>query len=173
MDFLELAKQRYSVRSFSDKEVEQEKVDLILESACVAPTACNFQPQRILVLDKEESLAKLKECTPYHFDAPLAFVICYDQTKSWKRKYDGKEGGDVDASIITTHMMLEIVNLGLGSTWVGSFDPEMVRKHFNIPQSYIPVSILPVGYKSDGAKPYPGHYNRLDKSETVFYNSFK
>lgn len=173
MDFLELAKERFSVRSFSDKKVEQDKVDLILDAACVAPTACNFQPQKILVLDNEESLIKLKECTPYHFDAPLAFIIFYDITKSWKRKYDDKEEGDVDASIVTTHMMLEATNIGLGCTWVGSFDPEMVKKQFNVPKDYIPISILPVGYKSENVKPNPIHHNRLDKSEVASYNSFK
>ena len=65
MDLLELLKKRYSVRKFEDKKVEKEKLDLILEAARVAPTACNFQPQRILVLDNEESLEKLKKCTPY------------------------------------------------------------------------------------------------------------
>ena len=63
MDLLELLKKRYSVRKFEDKKVEKEKLDLILEAARVAPTACNFQPQRILVLDNEESLEKLKKCS--------------------------------------------------------------------------------------------------------------
>ena len=109
MDLLELLKKRYSVRKFEDKKVEKEKLDLILEAARVAPTACNFQPQRILVLDNEESLEKLKKCTPYHFHAPLALVVCYDKTTSWKRK-DGDDMGEVDAAIVTTQMMLETEN---------------------------------------------------------------
>lgn len=172
IDFLELAKERYSVRKFNDKKVESENVELILEAARFAPTACNFQPQRILVLDEEASLNKLKNCTPYHFDAPLAFLICYDNTVNWKRRYDNKDAGDIDASIVTTHMMLEITNLGLGSTWVGSFDPKIVCQEFNLPDNFIPVALLPTGYPAVDAEPFPGHYKRLDKEQTVFYNSF-
>lgn len=172
MDFLELAKKRYSVRKFSEKKVEKEKVDLILEAARLAPTACNFQPQRLLVIENEESLNKLKNCTPYHFDAPLAILICYDNKVSWKRKYDNCEGGEVDASIVTTQMMLEITNLGLGSTWVGSFEPEKIKSEFNLPENFIPVSLLPIGYESEDSEPNPNHEKRLEKEKTVFYNSF-
>ena len=66
----------------------------------------------MLVIENEESLSKLKECTPYHFNAPLAILICYDSSVSWKRHYDKKDMGDVDSSIVTTQMMLEIANLG-------------------------------------------------------------
>ncbi len=60
MDFLELAKERYSVRKFSDKKVEREKLDAILEAGRCAPTAVNYQPQRVLVLESPEALEKLK-----------------------------------------------------------------------------------------------------------------
>lgn len=88
MDFLELAKERYSVRKFSDKKVEREKLDAILEAGRCAPTAVNYQPQRILVLESPEALEKLKGCTPYHFHAPLALLVCYDREASWKRSHD-------------------------------------------------------------------------------------
>lgn len=171
MDFIELAKERHSVRKFSDKKVEQEKIDLILEAGRIAPTACNKQPQRILVLNSPESLDKLKTCTPCHFDAPLAILICYDKTVSWKRPFDDNDSGDIDASIVTSHMMLEITNLGLGTTWVGHFDPEAMIKTFELPENIIPVALLPIGYPSKDSVPHPNHDKRFDKSETVFYNS--
>lgn len=171
MDLLELLKKRYSVRKFEDKTVEKEKLDLILEAARVAPTACNFQPQKILVLNNEASLDKLKKCTPYHFHAPLALIICYDNTISWKRK-DGCEMGEIDAAIVTTQMMLEIENIGLGTTWVGYFDKEALIKEFEIPKNYVPVSILPIGYPKAGTEPNPLHFDRKDLTETVFYNKF-
>jgi len=172
MDFLELAKERYSLRKFSSKKVEAEKIDLILEAGRLAPTAANLQPQRILVLESEESLGKLKECNPYHFNAPLAMLVCYDNTASWKRSYDGKDSGKIDASIVATHMMLEIANLGLGSTWVGHFNPAAVKTVFALPDNIIPVAILPIGYPGLDAAPHPNHYRRLDKSKTVYYNAF-
>lgn len=172
MDFLNLAKERYSVRKFSSKKVEQEKVDLILEAGRVAPTAVNYQPQRILVLDTEESLNKLKTCTPYHFHAPLALLVCYDNTVSWKRSFDSKDMGEVDVSIVATHMMLEASDLGIGSTWVGHFDPNAIREAFELPGYIIPVVLLISGYPSHDASPHSNHDKRLDISKTVFYGSF-
>lgn len=169
-DFLGLVKERYSVRKFSEKKVEKEKVDLILEAAKLAPTACNLQPQRILVLDNEESLLKLKNCTAYHFNAPLAILICYDKEISWKRKYDGKDGGEVDSAIITTHMMLEIANLGLGTTWVGSFDPAVMSSIYELPENIVPIALLPVGYPAEDSVPHSNHESRLELEKTVFYN---
>lgn len=172
MSFLNLVRQRYSVRSFSSKKVEQEKIDSILEAGRLSPTACNKQPQRILVLDSVESLNKLKECTPYHFDAALAFLICYDENSSWVRRYDNQNEGKIDACIVTTQMMLEITEVGLGTTWVGSFDPQKVKEKFELPDGFVPVAILPVGYPSIDANPSAMHDSRLELGKTVFYNSF-
>ena len=133
MDFIKLAKERYSVRKFAAKKVEEEKVAQILEAGRCAPTAVNYQPQRILVIESGDSLAKLRNCTPYHFNAPLALLVCYDKTASWKRSYDGCDMGVVDASIVAAQMMLEAASLGLGTTWVGHFDPAAVRTAFDLP----------------------------------------
>lgn len=173
MEFLELAKnQRYSVRKFSDKPVEKEKLDKILESSRVCPTACNFQPQRILVLQGEEALAKVKECTRWYFGAPIILLICYDNTTCWKNANNGVNGGIVDASIATTHMMLEIADLGLGTTWIGGFSHQKIREAFNIPEFLVPVAMLPVGYPAEGVEPHPYHEKRFDMDHSVFYGSF-
>ncbi|MGB6129781.1 MAG: nitroreductase family protein [Psychrilyobacter sp.] len=173
MDFLQLAKERYSVRKFSNKKVEQEKINLILEAGKLAPTAVNYQPQRILVIESDDSLNKLKECTKYHFNAPLAMLICYDNTISWKRSYDNKEMGEVDASIVATQMMLEITNLNLGTTWVGHFDPQKIIEAFSLPENIIPVGLFPIGYPDENSVPHQLHEKRFEISETVIYNSFK
>lgn len=132
----------------------------------------NFQPQRILVIESQEALENLKKCTPYHFNAPLALLICYDNTVSWKRGHDGYEMGPVDASIVTTQMMLEVENIGLGTTWVGSFKTELLREFFNIPDNFEPVAILPIGYPAKDSTPNPHHNERYELSHTVFYNKF-
>ena len=90
-DFLSLAKRRYSVRKFIDKPLEQEVIDKILQAGYVAPTGCNYQPQRILVINSEESIQKLRKCTKCHFDAPTAMLVCYNKDECWVRKYDGKD----------------------------------------------------------------------------------
>lgn len=173
MNFLQLTKERYSVRKFSDKKIEKEKLNLILEAGRFAPTAANYQSQRILVIDNEDGLAKLKSCTRYYFNAPLALLICYDSTVSWKRAFDNDEQGIIDASIVATHMMLQVHELGLGTTWVGNFDPELIKKEFKLPDHIVPVVLFQTGYPSSDSTPSKNHYNRYDIKDTVFFNSFE
>ena len=106
MNFNELCEKRYSVRKFSDKKVEKEKIDLILYSAQVSPTACNKQPQKIYALCSDEALEKLQKCKTSHFGETLAFIITVDKTKCWVREYDQQSSAYVDGAIVTTSMML-------------------------------------------------------------------
>lgn len=168
MSFIELAENRYSVRSFSDREVEQEKIDLILRAGQVAPTACNNQPQKILVIKGEEMLAKWHNCTKFNFNETLVILTCYDKNLCWKRGFDGKTSGDVDASIVTTHMMLEAADIGIGSTWVMYFDPELVSGEFDIPENFEIVSALVMGYPAENAVPSPMHSRMKPIEETTF-----
>lgn len=172
MDFKELAKERFSCRKFKNNKVEQEKIDIILNSAMLAPTAVNKQPQRILVLTDENRLKSLKEFTRYDFDAPLCFVICAETDKAWVRKYDGKNSAEIDAAIVTTHMMMQAQDLGLGTTWVMSFDPKKGREILNIPENLELVALLPTGYPADDAPINPLHNTYIDINEMVSYNKF-
>lgn len=173
MNFSQLAADRYSVRKFKDKNIEHEKLALILKAGQIAPTAANLQPQRILVVNKKDTLDKLKQCTPYIFEAPLALIVCYDESICWTRKYDGQKSGYVDASIITTHMMLQATDLEIGSLWVMSFDPVKLKQLFNISEKIIPVSILVLGYAAENNIPHKMHTERFDIEKTVFYDEFK
>lgn len=170
MKFIELAKERFSCRKFKSTEVEQEKIDLIIESALVAPTAVNKQPQKIIVLTDKEKLALLKECTKYSFDAPLCFIICVDKDKAYQRGYDGNNSAEIDGSIVTTHMMLEAQDLGLGTTWVMAFDPQKVRECYNIPDNLEILALLPTGYPADDAVINPMHTRYVDTADMVSYN---
>ena len=157
MDFLQLAESRFSVREFSDKKVEKDVIEKILRAGQLAPTACNRQPQRIFVIESEEALAKLRKCTMSHYYAPLALLICYDKTECWIRDYDGKPSGDIDASIVCTHMMLEADDLGVGSTWVMHYIPEAVHVEFDLPDNLESTAILVMGYPKEGVTPSPLH----------------
>ena len=169
MDFLTLAQTWFSARSFSDKPIATETIQAILRAGQVAPTACNLQPQKILVLQSETALEKYRKCTVCHFNAPLAILTCYDTAADWTREYDGKQSGDIDAAIVATHMMLEAANLGLGSTWVMHFIPEAVREEFQLPNSWEPVSLLAMGYPAEDATPAPGHESIKPLAETVSF----
>lgn len=167
MDFLELATSRYSVRDFSQKPVEDWKVEKILQAAKVAPTAVNYQPQKLYVVKSPEAMAKLAAIRPL-FGAPMAVIICYDDTLSWKNSRDGgHDSGDVDAAIVCTHMMLQAWELGIGSCWIGAFSPAAVAEAFGIPGNEHPVAILPLGYPADGCQPSDRHLSYRSDDETV------
>ena len=172
MDFKTLAKNRWSCRSFSDRKVEKEKLETILEAGVLAPTAKNMQPQRILVADSEEAIEKLKKCTPCHYNCKTALIVCYDKSDMFIRPFDSKPSGDIDASIVTTHMMLQAYELGVCSTWVMFFKPDEVRAEFNLPKEYEPSAILVLGYPAEDAKPSDNHSACDDRENLIFYNKF-
>ncbi|MBE5737973.1 MAG: nitroreductase [Clostridiales bacterium] len=172
MDFMKLATERYSVRKFTDKRLEQEVLDKILLCGHIAPTGCNYQPQRILVLNTDESIEKLKKCTKCHFDAPTAILVCYNKDESWVRKYDGALSAPVDASIVTTHMMLMAQSIGVGSCWVMHFDPAKIKEEFNIPNNFIPHALLVMGYPHENSQPLDMHAKVRPLQEVVFYDKF-
>lgn len=167
MEFLELAKERYSCRKFADKKVEEEKIVKILEAAQVAPTAHNIQPFQIWVIEKDEDIEKIKAATPCHFDAKLFFVLGANEEKGWIRKYDGRKFADVDTAIVGTHMMMEIQDLGLATTWVGHFKPEVMKEGFPVMEGYDLFAIFPVGYAAEDAKPIDMHFERKSMDELV------
>jgi nitroreductase len=148
MDFLELAKKRYSVRAYQKRPVEQEKIDLILQAGRVAPTAANRQPNIFLVLSDEQDFSKLTKGTNPH-GAALAIIVCADKKTAWVRPFDKASMVDIDATIATDHMMLQAEDLGLGSCWLTYFDPVIIRREFNIPDNIIPVNILVIGYPDE------------------------
>lgn len=172
MDFLEFARDRYSVRKFESRHLEKEIIDKILECGHIAPTGCNYQPQRILVLNSDEAIEKLKKCTKCHFDAPTAMLICYNKDESWVRKYDGALSAPVDAGIVTTHLMLMAHSLGVGSCWVMHFDPFAVRLEFNIPENIEPLALLVMGYPHKESRPLELHSKVRPIDEVVFYDTF-
>lgn len=173
MEFAELIKNRYSVRKFDGRKVEGALVEKILDAGRIAPTARNTQPQRVIVVDTEDAMAKFRQCTPYDFGAQTALIVCYDKEGVWKHPYDGTDGGYIDASIVATHMMLMAVELGLGTTWLGHFDPKKVTELFGLPENIVPVCLFPLGYAADDATPSERHGVRKSLAETVKYNDFR
>lgn len=173
MDFLQLAKKRYSVRRYETRPVEKEKLDRILEAGRVAPTGANRQPHRLIVVQEASGLERLKKAANV-YGAPLAIIVCADHSVSWKRHYDGKDVADIDSAIVTDHMMLEATELGLGTLWVCHFNPEVLKKEFNIPANVEPMSILGIGYAADAAQSPDRHERlRLPYEDFVFYESYK
>lgn len=141
MNFLELAKERFSVRKYSDKPVEQDKINLILKAAQLAPTAVNYQPQMIYVLKSEAALKKIRALTHSTYDAPVVFLICVDENQTWKSPMEkGYTTGEMDA--------------------------RDVHKAFNLPENIKPICLLPIGYAAKDCVPFePWHNVYKDISE--------
>jgi len=172
MEFERLISERYSVRSFKGEHLPQDVIDKIISAGHKAPTGCNYQPQRILVLNSDEAIEKLKKCTKCHFGAPTAMLVCHNKAESWKRPYDGAMSSPVDAAIVATHIMLAAHDIGAGCCWVMHFDPAAIRESFNIPENFEPLALLVMGYPSEDAKPLELHFKHRPIEETVFYDNF-
>lgn len=172
MEFEKVIKDRFSVRKFKNTPLSDEVIGKILNAGYIAPTGCNFQPQRILVLNTDEALTKLKSCTKCHFDAPCAMLICYNKDESWVRPYDGALSAPIDASIVTTHLMLAAQNLGVGTCWVMHFNPSAMKETFNIPENIIPEALLVMGYPHEDSIPNERHEQFRSLDEIVLYDSF-
>ena len=172
MEFEKLISERFSVRQFKPEHLPEECISKILDAALVAPTGCNYQPQRILVLNTDESIEKLKKCTKCHFNAPCAMLVCYNEEESWKRPYDGALSAPVDGAIVATHMMLEAHNIGVGSCWVMHFNPAAMAEEFNIPENIKPLALLVMGYPAGDAKPLELHNKFRPLDEMVVYDKF-
>lgn len=148
MSFIEIAKMRYSVRKYSDRAVESEKLEKIIEAAHVAPTAANLQPVKLIIVQSEEGLNKLGKAANT-YDAPIAIIVCADHSKAWIRPFDGKKTTDIDATILTDHMMHEATELGLGTCWVCYFKADIISKEFRLPDNLEPINILAIGYADE------------------------
>ena len=169
MDFINIAKSRSSVRDYNNKKVEPEKLEKILEAAPVAPTAANLQPVHLIVVQSEEGLAKIGKAANI-YGTSLAIIVCADHDKAWVRPFDGKQTGDIDASILTDHMMLQATELGLGTVWVCYFKPDVLRKEFTLPDNLEPINLLALGYADTEEKGPDRHKTeRISLDELVTY----
>jgi len=167
-DFLTLAHDRYSVRKFAGTPVEQEKIDKILEAGRIAPTAVNSQPQMVYVARSEDAIAKLNEVSPCIYGAPQCIILCYNEETVCKRgEFDNY--GQIDGTIVLTHMMMEATELGLGTCIVGYFDETKLVETFNLPSNMHPVLLMPFGYAAEDSTPSPKHTEYRPAEETTAY----
>lgn len=167
-DFLTVAAERYSVRHFTDQMVSQDDLDKIIEAGKIAPTAVNSQPQKIYVVRDPELIAKLNKVSPCIYGAPQVFVFCYNDATVCKRG-ESDNYGDIDVTIVLTHMMLEAANLGIGSCLVGYYDEAGLIEALDIPEGIHPVLIMPFGYAAEDAVPSEMHTTYRPLTETVEY----
>lgn len=150
MEFSELIRRRYSVRAYRATPVEEDKLQQVLEAARLAPTAANRQSWQLIVIHTAGREAELKRiyAREWFVQAPLVIAACGVPAGNWVRM-DGRNYVDVDVAIIMDHLVLAATDLGLGTCWIGAFDPAAAREVLNLPADVEPIAFTPLGYPAD------------------------
>ena len=168
-DFLELSNKRFSARKFTSQAVSQSDLDYILNAVRLAPSACNRQPWKFIVVDSEENKTKLRECYDREWfkSAPIYIICMKDTSANWVRPDDGKPHGDIDVAIATEHLCLAAAERGLGTCWVCNYDTEKISRNF--PRTnFEAVAIIPIGHIAEDCPRGEKKRKELDEiAETV------
>ncbi len=152
MELEKVLQKRYSVRHYQATAVENEKLTKVLQAANWAPTACNNQPFRLLVLHTQGREAELRRIysREWFVQAPLIIAMIAEPEKAWRRR-DGVNYALVDAAIAFDHLILAATDLGLGTCWIAAFNPQAAREVLHLPDHVEPVAFTPLGYAADSA----------------------
>ena len=169
MDFLKLAKERYSCKKYDGRQISKEQLEAILEAGRLAPTAKNLQEQHVYVVQSAEGLAKIDKITPCRYGAPTVLVVAFDKGNVFVYPGEKRDSGIEDASIVATHMMLAAKEVGVDSCWLNFLDPEKAAEELGLPQNEEVLMFLDLGYAAEGAGPLTNHESRKPLSETVSY----
>lgn len=174
-NFHELARTRYSVRSYIHQPVEKDKLMYVLEAGRIAPSAANYQPWHFIVVTSPEM--RLKLAGTYNRDwfiqAPVVIVVCGDHEIGWKRTIDNKDHTDMDIAIAVDHMTLAAAEIGLGTCWVCNFDVGKAKEILGLPEQIEPMVYLPLGYPQKGDEHvHPHHNKRKMVAEIIHWERF-
>lgn len=177
MDFLELARSRQSDRAYEKRPVEREKLERILQAACLAPSACNAQPWKFVVVDDPELAVRVGKATAglgmnkFAKDAPVHILIVEESmniTSFLGSKIKDKYFPLIDIGIAAAHIALAAESEGLGSCILGWFDEKDIKSLVGIPAGKRLLLDVVVGY---AAKP-KRKKSRKDLGKVVSYNHY-
>lgn len=169
MEFKEVIQNRYSCKKFSDRRVEPEALQAILEAGRLAPTAKNLQEQHIYVLQSEASLSKMDSVTPCRYGATTVLAVAFNKHNVFTYPGGGRTSGVEDATIVAAHMILAAADAGVDSCWINYFDPDKLAESLGLPEEEEILMLMDLGYAAEGFRPLPSHAMRKDLSETVTY----
>lgn len=187
MNFIELVSKRFSCRKFKETPLEREKILKCIESARLAPSACNSQPWRFVVIDEPElknKIARLATSGIYGIinkflpTAPCIIAVLAD-----REKFIAQAGAYVmktdyyliDIGIACEHLVLQATELGLGTCYIGYFNEKEIRKILNIQKKYKIVLLIAIGYpdEKEEEKKLKNPRPRKKIEEILYYNEFK
>ena len=156
MDFQQLIAARYSVRAYRPDPVPEPLLRQVLEAARLAPSACNRQPFRVVVIRTKGREAELLRVYPkeWFVQAPLVLAVCAVPAEAWVRsRHDGWSAAETDATIATDHLLLAAADVGLGTCWIAAFDPKAAREVLGLPEGVVAVAFTPLGWPADSPSP--------------------
>ena len=150
--FLDLAARRYSCRAYTGDPVRDSDLDKVLEAGRLAPTAVNRQAFTIVVVRDPDRRRAVGEAYPKAWlqEAPIILVVCVEPAAAWTRR-DGVNFAAIDGAIVMDHLTLCATDLGLGTCWIGAFDPDPLRKALGLPDGIDPLVMTPLGYPAKDA----------------------
>jgi len=172
VDVLESIKKRRSIRKYQTRPVENEKINVVLEAARLAPSANNQQPWHFIVVTEPEvrESLRLSYNEEWFVQAPVIVVVCADPDKAWRRgKIGAEEYWKVDAAIAMQNLVLVSTELGLGTCWIADFDEKAAKKTLNIPKHIRVVAMTPLGYPAEEKGPVT---DRKPLNEMVHYEKW-
>ena len=181
MALLDLIKQRKSVREFRDTQVERDKIMMCLEAARLAPSECNSQPWRFIIVDDKDIKNKLCDAAfggiyfinTFCKTAPVIVVVISEKSKFIARvggMFRGVKYYLIDIGITCEHFVLEAEDLGLGTCWIGWYNERAVKSVLNIPQNKKIDIMIALGYY-DREKLGPEH-SREPMDKIASFNSY-
>ena len=167
MEFIDVINERYSVRGYLDKPVEDEKLEYVLKAASIAPTGINAQAFKVYVIDAKkykEDLSKIYGAK-WFTEAPYVLCVVAIMDKAWTRPWDGRNIADIDATIVMDHMILAAQDVGLGTCYIGAFKKYEAHKFLNLKENEEPILFTPLGYGNAEPRDTP----RKELDEFVVY----
>lgn len=167
MEFRDVIKNRYSVRGYKNDKIEEEKLDIILEAATIAPTGVNAQGFKVFVIDTEKNKEILKNVysKDWLVEAPIVLAVVAVVDKCWVRPWDKWSVAEVDATIVMDYMILQATDLGLGTCWIGAFKRDALSEMLELSENEVPIVLTPLGYPNDDGR----NMSRKSIDEFVIY----
>ncbi len=173
VDFLALARSRYSCRSYRNEPLSNSMIENVLEAARIAPSATNAQPWQFIIVTNSPLKENIASCyaRPWLASAPVIIVACGNHSISWRRA-DGKDHCDIDIAIAVDHITLMAASLGLATCWVCKFDAIRCAEILKLPSNFSPIALIPLGYPADSQNDSERHLKRKPFSEIASWNGF-
>ncbi|KXA88689.1 hypothetical protein AKJ57_06475 [candidate division MSBL1 archaeon SCGC-AAA259A05] len=170
MNVEEAIRKRKSVRSYKDKDVSREKVEELMESVRLAPSATNRQEWKFVIVDDDEKIEALKNCTKHKFIAQAPYIIAGVSTDPDYVMSNGKAAGPIDLSIAIDHLTLKATEEGLGTCWIGGFDQDCAKQVLEVPKDLEIVALTPLGIPEKPLTEMSKDRKKIDK--IITYNEY-